>query len=451
VVVVECAVNIREQLKIIYCLSGGELECKYDSFPIIYKGVNYLVKMNSDTMFLSETHYAKLFQISDKSDPFLLVATTVHITSTGNAKQKLLSIRKQTFIELPISISLLKRIKAADLILLKEKSITQRNVLRCTPRNLSLKTNVEKYFPLTTKHKISSRKSSYKGIIEVCNLCPLKIRDIDVPKLVEWYKSKVDDNFVKSYCALEDLLERSQIGHNPIWLGYSSHEDGFNLIEAKNTFDLKGLAVIHICPSSQLRTRVVILHASVIQKELNSLSDFLQKLINYIWTTINCDEIRVELLHFIQDTKLAPYELLKYEYQELKFKWKMLINDQYGNRVLVLGVNRPEDKPFNKGLDCKREPIVFKHGVVLTLTDKLVDVNSEEIKMPKLYSLCSYLQAIKQFEESNCYLSLPNEEDNTLTESVMKSKNKLSAIVIYIHKCRENYLQLKGLIQMNCV
>jgi hypothetical protein len=453
VVVVECAVSVREQLKIIYCLSGGELEQKYDSFPIIYKGVNYLAKMNSDTVFLNETHYGKLFQISGKSDPFLLVPATIHIASTRNTKQRLFSTLKQTFIELPISISLLKRIKAADSILLKEKAITQGSALRSnrrrTPRDPSLKANTEKYFPLPIKSRISSRKSSHKVLVEVSRLCPLKIRDIDVARLVEWYKSKVSDSFAKSYCSLDDLLERSQAGHNPIWLGYSSHENAFNLIEAKHSFNIEGLAVIHIDPSSQLRTRVVILHASVIEDEVKHLSDFLLKLMDYIWTTINCDEVRVELLHFTQNDKLAPYELLKYEYQRLKFKWKTLINDKYSNRVLILGINRPEDKQFNKGLDCKNEPIVFKHGVVLTLTDKLLDVDNEELKVPKLYSLCSYLQVIKQFEEPNCYLSLSDEEHNVLIESLMKSIDKLAGTVIYIYKCREHYLQLKDLTQIN--
>lgn len=443
--VVECAANLREQLKIVHCISGGELEGKYDMLPIMHKGVNYLAKMNNDVTFLSTTRYVRLFNISSKSDPFLLAAATLHISSKETLRRKLFGNSQSTLMELPVSVSLLKRIKAADSILLKEKTLTQTSTLRgkklFAPTELSLRPNAEKHFnnkPSLTARRLSSRKPSHKIIVSPSNtatpskdfeLRPLKVKDVDACRLTAWYGTKVSSSFARSYCSLESLLEKSRDGNNSLWLGYSADETAFNLIDKReDEFNLDGFAVICIDPSSQLRARVLILHASVLKDESKNLPKLLQKLTDYVWANVNCDEIRVELFHFMQDDKLGPYELLKSEYQRLRFKWKTLISDQEGSRVLILGINRPEGKIFDKvkGLDCKREPIEFKHGVVLTLTDEFVKEKSEPIELPKLYSLCSYLQAFKQ---QDCQLFIQNDTENPLMESMIESANELSRIV----------------------
>jgi len=415
--VVEYAANVREQLKIICCIAGGELEHKYDSFPIIFKGVNYLAKMNNDTIFLSTTPFARLFCISKKSDPFLLTAATPYFPNKGKVKRGHLSV----FMQLAVSASLLKRIKVADLILLKEKAIRQRNILRYNKdkrRPRECKTPIEKHFPPRPLRRANSRKGSHKVLLEINNyLKPLKIRDLDVPKLLQWYKSKLSDNLAKSYCAIDNLLEKSKTGNNPIWLGYASNGTAFDLVK-KNSFTLEGLAVIHIDGSP--KQRVVILHASVLNEEAKNLPDLLQKLMSYIWTNINSAEIRVNLFHFIQHDKQGPYENLKSEFQKLKFKWKTLVSDENGNRVLTLGANRPEDKIFDKtkGLDCKS--ITFKHGVILTHSNKSIQTK----ELPKIYSLCSYLQIIKEVGE------ITLEDTNPLVKSLIKCRSKLSTIVI---------------------
>jgi hypothetical protein len=64
--------------------------------------------------------------------------------------------------------------------------------------------------------------------------------------------------------------------------------------------------------------------------------------VDYIWANVNCEEIRVCLLHYAQaEGKLAPYEMLKAAYQDLKFRWKKLVNDNQGGRAIELGLVRP--------------------------------------------------------------------------------------------------------------
>ena len=92
-------------------MSGGKIEGKYDNFQIIYEGRNYLEGMNKDTAFLMTSNYAKLFNICRKNDPFLVSIASKRITQSEQAND---------LIELPIPTSLIKRIKIADEILLKE-------------------------------------------------------------------------------------------------------------------------------------------------------------------------------------------------------------------------------------------------------------------------------------------------------------------------------------------
>eukprot|EP00826_Nyctotherus_ovalis_P060829 TRINITY_DN8586_c0_g1_i1.p1 TRINITY_DN8586_c0_g1~~TRINITY_DN8586_c0_g1_i1.p1 ORF type:complete len:415 (-),score=54.22 TRINITY_DN8586_c0_g1_i1:884-2128(-) len=414
----------------------------------MHKGVNYLAKMNSDTVFLKTTLLAKLFNISSKSDPFLLTAATPYMSVKRNPRKRCQRDKQNNFVEVPISISLLKRIKAADLVLLKERTIAQRNVLRFKrkrnrmriPRGASLKPHTPKHFQNKTPRvmrRAKSRKPSNATPLDLvetrkpCYLLPLKMRDVDVPELLEWYQSKLPIKFAKSYCPLPDLLAKSQSGQNPIWLGYSSSKTALSIANHKNFLNIEGLAVAHIDASSRVGVKAVILHASVLSENTSELREFLEKLVDYVWRHVNCDEVRVELLHFVQGDKLGPYEVLKSEFQGLKFRWKTLMNDSEGNRTLVLGASRPEGKVFDKrkGLDCKSEPITFKHGVILSLTDKPIEQEDDECKPQTLYSLCSYLQILKEVDSSFKFLPAFNKAD-PIIESLKTSLNKLPVVLL---------------------
>jgi len=166
-------------------------------------------------------------------------------------------------------------------------------------------------------------------------LRPLRMKESEIKGFLEHYQKKISKQLLESYSPFSELLETSFSGYEPYWLC---------LID-KDKFSIKGLAVFHLDPESKIRSRVMILHASVTVEE--NLNDFLKELINFIWANVNCEEIRVGIVHIEQDnTKSAPYLPLKTAYQNLSFKWKTLANDENGKRVLILGLNRPITEQF---------------------------------------------------------------------------------------------------------
>jgi hypothetical protein len=166
----------------------------------------------------------------------------------------------------------------------------------------------------------------------------LGISEAEVSTFLEQYEPMVPAKILESYLVLPKLLEKSLSGYEPYWLC-------FNETDHVNYSAIKGLVVFHTDPESKLKQRVNILHASVTAEE--ELNDFLKEVVEYIWSNVNCQEIRVGISNIDKvGEKLVPYEPLKEAYQKLQFRWKTLTNDENGNRILVLGINRPTNKPF---------------------------------------------------------------------------------------------------------
>jgi len=85
--VVESAMKFREQLRSIYYISGNEDKLlTAEKVPILFNGIDYLVKMKTDTAFLSTSEFAKWFNFSQKIDPFLVTPATPYIVSKGASK-----------------------------------------------------------------------------------------------------------------------------------------------------------------------------------------------------------------------------------------------------------------------------------------------------------------------------------------------------------------------------
>eukprot|EP01022_Parablepharisma_sp_SALTPOND_P001249 TRINITY_DN105925_c0_g1_i1.p1 TRINITY_DN105925_c0_g1~~TRINITY_DN105925_c0_g1_i1.p1 ORF type:complete len:493 (-),score=44.28 TRINITY_DN105925_c0_g1_i1:1246-2724(-) len=469
--VAEHAVNFREQIKTAYYLSG--VEEKYKDFPILYDGVNYLAKMSTDTGFLVGSEYSKLFNISKNPDPFLLAPATPYTVVKGMSKRRQLeALKVSPYIELPIPVAILRRIKAVEPVLLNEPKVTQKgepmsekklkeprnDILDHMLPNSTTQNFAQAYDSELNRNYVSQRSETETREIQSPSfspdrsslpsepsLLPLNMTDCDVPKFLGWYQAKVSEKFIKSYSPLEQLLEKTQTGYNPIWLCYASEryaKEGASRLLENNSIDnaVHGFAVFHIDPASQIRSRVLILHASVSDESTDpkKLPEFLRQLMEYIWKNVNCDEIRIELSHFTQeDGKLAAYSALKDALQELKFRWKTLISDQEGNRVVVLGANRPENMPFEdslKAINCKNEPITFKHAVVFSLSETETAQKKSMTDTVGPHSLCSYLEALKSFikksAEGKCELDLKEVKDQ-VTNSLVNAASKLHTIVDY--------------------
>jgi hypothetical protein len=201
----------------------------------------------------------------------------------------------------------------------------QRDVLK--PENNSSKTE-EQIITQRNEHKEEVLNKDKKLMLK-----PLGIKESEAGEFLERYKATISKQLLESYSPLSELLETSFSGYEPYWLCL------------KDQSSIKGLAVFHLDPESKIRSRVMVLHASVTEEE--NLNEFLKEVVSFIWANVNCEEIRVGITHIEQDnTKPAPYLPLKTAYQNLSFRWKTLANNEDGKRILILGLNRPIAEQF---------------------------------------------------------------------------------------------------------
>ncbi len=241
---------------------------------------------------------------------------------------------------------------------------------------------------------------------------PLRVDELGAERFLQWYRTRLSSKFVKSFSPLSDLVNRSQTGYEPCWLCYAGQDypkEGVGplLQENRSLESVQGFAVFYTDPGCQARSRVTILHVSVLDDDRapQRLPQFIKKLLDYIWMNVGCEEVRVELAHFMQEGKLAPYDALKAAFHAIKFRWKTLINDQQGNRMVVLGLARPTENVFAnpRGISYGQEPITFKHGVVLAISNTETKTENEQRKQAKgkweelLLTQCSYLEALREF------------------------------------------------------
>ena len=69
--------NMEKLTKQIVNINSISKNKKPISIPITYNGKSYLASMKTDTNFLSESIFAKWFNLSSKPDPFLLGASSI--------------------------------------------------------------------------------------------------------------------------------------------------------------------------------------------------------------------------------------------------------------------------------------------------------------------------------------------------------------------------------------
>ena len=83
--VVKCVIEWRKQLIYSFVLTAGRGTHhernsinKFKMVPFVWEGENYLIKMKNDTHFLRFSNYARVFNFSIKSDPFLVFPASKH-------------------------------------------------------------------------------------------------------------------------------------------------------------------------------------------------------------------------------------------------------------------------------------------------------------------------------------------------------------------------------------
>ena len=124
---VENAAKFYEELKNIYLLSGDDHKVpNLKKVVIMHHGSNYLQKMKTDTLFLGSSELNKWFNFSRKPDPFLICPSSSYASTKGVSKyflfilnrlRQISALKKTKMSSVPIQPPILKRIKAAELIL----------------------------------------------------------------------------------------------------------------------------------------------------------------------------------------------------------------------------------------------------------------------------------------------------------------------------------------------
>ena len=130
--VVECIVKWREHLLCIKAQVNPESAKSPTAIPFLWRGENYLTKMKSDSLFLAESAYSRVFNFSAKSDPFLVFPSLAH-TGVGTASLMAKKRGKGTSphkssshssasgrLTVPLPNALMKRVRASEVILMEE-------------------------------------------------------------------------------------------------------------------------------------------------------------------------------------------------------------------------------------------------------------------------------------------------------------------------------------------
>lgn len=136
-----------------------------------------------------------------------------------------------------------------------------------------------------------------------------------------------------------------------------------------------GLACVNVDQTFAGGHRAFIRHVSTIRPEMISQAVGLVQ--DFVWKRIYCDHIRIEQLHMREDPeteKITANAQFKKALTTNKFRWKSLINADGGKRYAISEIKRPAAGPDFENprgfQQIGQEPVTFKMGVVMQLTDK---------------------------------------------------------------------------------
>ena len=140
-----------------------------------------------------------------------------------------------------------------------------------------------------------------------------------------------------------------------------------SLIAIKQGSESLGLFAFHVNTQSTRSNRVDIVHSSATNEDL--LGAVLDRCMSYIWEAFPCDEIRIEMRYRRVEDGFKPDSWVKSLLEGRGFRWKMLENDNLGERIMTLSTKRPEtapEKPF-ASLAFFEEQLVLRVSTVVQL------------------------------------------------------------------------------------
>ena len=317
---VECIQAWRKNLKDI------DPEISSENLKFIWENENYLVKMQSDTQFLSSTPISNFIEFANK-DPFFIHACT------ENGK-----------IELPVPGYLLKRIKDSESIL----------------NNEGLQLN--EYIPEKYVKAKDLNESKSKLILE---------NDKSKVSLVE-ISGNIEEEILKYSATVPQILQESMgkpsnAFSNALTMRYPA------FLWAKINQNIIGLITLNLENQKSMQKRLYISHISAIEPEF--IRNISEELVKYIWENYNCMEIRVGIISRINDQgKYEAEKSIKQYFDNLGFRWKQMIYAINEIPVQLLGLRRPENVIMNNFKDSLfDECICISYGCVIQFCKEIDD------------------------------------------------------------------------------
>jgi len=218
----------------------------------------------------------------------------------------------------------------------------------------------------------------------------LGIEEEKFGEFFEQYKKEVPNSIIATFLPPHELQEKMEAGAEPYFLAFKQ--------KGQNN-DILGLAAFNIDPTSQIRKRVNLHHISTKNKDI--IGDIIHEFLKFAWENVCCDEIRVGLYHQANaEGHMFLEDWIKEKFTQEKFRWKTLTNDKSGTRVMVLGLNRPQEVTFlnPRNIDTSKEPVTFKYGLVMGFGEK-----EHASKDPKhantLWNYACVLQCLTEFKD----------------------------------------------------
>lgn len=397
---VECIVIWREQM--LYAYNQSTPMSKNNpapSIPYIWDGVNYLVKMKTDTDFLVGHTLSRYFNFSDKNDPFLVIPSWAHTgvglkgLKKGRGKAKLRSKIKSDKFEVPLDNSLMQRIKASEVILDREindaasdaaspmsskkpASPTKDVEMEDENNDPNQKKEEEKFenvpkrqnlFEIRKQKNTDSSKdvkpsetsgSPEKSPQKSQNMATEQVEDIpdeemfdfeleplelQAPRAVEYlqdYTSKIDKKFNTTYNTPGYILEECFKGNNAKF---------FKIMNKTSTREVDGILIYS---GDSHFDRINIHHLSTINKK--GLEEAIKISMEHIWKYETAKEVRIGLHHYDEEkngkvSKVVDPEI-KLAMKTNKLKWKSILNVQ-NDRILIMGSVRDKSDTTRNELE----------------------------------------------------------------------------------------------------
>lgn len=93
---------------------------KFKLMPFVWESQNYLLKLKTDTHFLLSSSFAKYFNFSLKSDPFLVFPSTKQLGGVPGSRPKRTAGAHQQKVLIPLANSHMKLIRQSEVYLMEE-------------------------------------------------------------------------------------------------------------------------------------------------------------------------------------------------------------------------------------------------------------------------------------------------------------------------------------------